>query len=107
MMRDYAPLDNFLNGLIGDIYSEVPSEPHLSITRGTIDGLYRDGLIAAGARVLDVGCGQGLALDWFRILGLDAVGITLGPDGGSLPVQRLRCPRDGPEFHGLLNLPPG
>jgi len=81
MNRDYAGFDAFLTGLVGDVYPEVPSEPHLSITRATIEALHRDGLIAAGAHVLDIGCGQGLALELFRDLGLEATGITLGPDG--------------------------
>jgi SAM-dependent methyltransferase len=33
-----------------------------------------------GSKVLDVGCGQGLALEQFQRLGLEAVGITLGSD---------------------------
>ncbi|MBK8056950.1 MAG: hypothetical protein IPK33_03425 [Gemmatimonadetes bacterium] len=34
----------------------------------------------AGARVLHVGCGQGLALELFRDAGLKAVGITIGTE---------------------------
>jgi SAM-dependent methyltransferase len=79
-MRDYGRFDSFLNTLAGDVYPEVPSEPHLSITRTMINSLYRDGLIGAGARVLDIGCGQGVALEQFAALGLEAIGITLGPD---------------------------
>lgn len=79
-MRDYARFDRFLDSLVGDVYPEAPSEPHLSITRSTIEGLLRDGLIAPGMRVLDIGCGQGLALDLFRQSGLESAGITLGPD---------------------------
>ncbi len=78
--RDYSRFDRFLNAVGGDIYPEVPSEPHLSITESTIESLQQNGLIQPGMRVLDIGCGQGLALEHFRRLGLDAVGITLGPD---------------------------
>jgi ubiquinone/menaquinone biosynthesis C-methylase UbiE len=35
---------------------------------------------APGAKVLDVGCGQGVGLEVFAAAGLDAIGITLGPD---------------------------
>jgi SAM-dependent methyltransferase len=80
-LRDYTAFNTFLDGLTGDIYPEVPAEPHLSITKAEIDGLHRDGLIIAGMRVLDVGCGQGVAMDKFRDLSLEAVGITLGADG--------------------------
>ncbi len=80
-MRDYASLDKFLDALVGDVYPEIPSEPHITFTKETIDRLSRGGLIAAGNKVLDIGCGQGLALEIFRELGLEATGITLGSDG--------------------------
>ncbi|HZQ72364.1 MAG TPA: class I SAM-dependent methyltransferase [Burkholderiales bacterium] len=79
-MRNYFWLDSFLDALSGDVYAEVPAEPHLSITRSVIERLHAEGRIHAGERVLDVGCGQGLALEHFRRLGLQATGITLGPD---------------------------
>jgi SAM-dependent methyltransferase len=79
-MRDYHRFDRFLSSLGSDVYPEPPIEPHISITRDMIGELHREGKLAAGMRVLDIGCGQGLALEHFRALGLDAVGITLGPD---------------------------
>lgn len=79
-MRNYLRLDDFLDAIVRDVYAEVPAEPHLSITRDVIEALHREGRIQAGNRVLDVGCGQGLALDVFRRLGMPAVGVTLGPD---------------------------
>jgi len=80
MKRDYSAFDNFLTTLSGDVYPEIPAEPHLSITRQAIESLYQDGLIKSGMVVLDVGCGQGLALEQFQKLGIEAVGITLGSD---------------------------
>jgi len=79
-MRSFDRFEQFLSALVGDVYPEVPSEPHLSITRMMIDGLVQDGLIRAGHSVLDIGCGQGLALEQFRAHGLVATGITLGSD---------------------------
>lgn len=81
-MRDYASFDRFLGTLGNDVYPEAPSEPHLSITRSTIEALLTDRLLTPGMRVLDIGCGQGLALEKFRSAGLDPVGITLGSDAG-------------------------
>lgn len=78
--RDYSRFDSFLNGLIGEIYPEAPAEPHLSLTRKTLEDFHQKGWIKAGDKVLDVGCGQGLALEIFRALGMEAVGTGLGPD---------------------------
>ncbi|MEO5330570.1 MAG: class I SAM-dependent methyltransferase [Magnetococcus sp. YQC-5] len=80
MKRDFSRLDAFLDTMGNDVYPEVPSEPHLSITRSTIQALFKNGIIRPGMRVLDVGCGQGLALELFQENGLDAMGITLGAD---------------------------
>jgi SAM-dependent methyltransferase len=79
-MRDYHRLDRFLSSLHGDVYPEAPVEPHISITHETIQELHDARKLRAGMRVLDIGCGQGIALEKFRALGLEAVGITLGPD---------------------------
>lgn len=79
-MRDFSRFDGFLDGLVGDVYPEAPSEPHLSITRRTIDELVQDGRIKSTDRVLDIGCGQGLALERFQSFGIRAVGLTLGGD---------------------------
>ena len=79
-MRDYLRLDDFLDGIVGDVYAEVPMEPHISITRKVVETFCRENRLRAGDRVLDVGCGQGLALEEFRKRGMRAIGVTLGPD---------------------------
>lgn len=79
-MRDYTRLDRFLDHLAGDIYPEPPSELHSSLTRSAIAELVAGNRITRADRVLDIGCGQGLALEQFRDHGIAAVGIALGPD---------------------------
>jgi SAM-dependent methyltransferase len=79
-MRDYQRLDRFLDGLLGDLYPEPPGGPHVSITASMIRRLSEEGILRSGQRVLDVGCGQGLALPQFAALGVAATGLTLGPD---------------------------
>lgn len=76
----YRRLDAFLQRLHGDIYPEPPSPLHTSITRQMFERLMRMHPIPAGGKVLDIGCGQGVALEVFKAAGLDPVGITLGPD---------------------------
>lgn len=76
----YARLDRFLAGLKADVYP-VPNSPlHDRISRLMFDRLRASHPLAPGARVLDVGCGQGTALALFRDAGLDATGIALGED---------------------------
>ncbi|MBF0423570.1 MAG: methyltransferase domain-containing protein [Magnetococcales bacterium] len=79
-MNDYTTLDVFLEQLRTDIYPEPVSEPHGIITSRMIAQLVKTGIITPGQRVLDVGCGSGLALEAFVRHGIDAVGITLGPE---------------------------
>ncbi|MBY0511423.1 MAG: class I SAM-dependent methyltransferase [Rhodospirillaceae bacterium] len=78
--RDFSRFDRFLDSLKGEVYPEAPGEPHLTITRRTLEDLRQKGLIKAGDKVLDVGCGQGLALKIFREFGIEAIGTGLGPD---------------------------
>jgi ubiquinone/menaquinone biosynthesis C-methylase UbiE len=93
-VRDFALFDRFLSALGSDVYPEVPSEPSLSITRTTIEALFKDGVVTPGARVLDVGCGQGLALELFRAGGIAPVGVTMGSDC-------LVCRSKGFEVHEM------
>jgi SAM-dependent methyltransferase len=80
MVRDWSRFDAFLSRLADDVYPEPAMEPHITITCTTIDALHHEGLVRPGLRVLDIGCGQGGALEHFQRLGLRATGITLGSD---------------------------
>lgn len=79
-MRDWFRFDAFVDRIASDVYPERAREPHVSITRAAIALLAQDGVIAAGMKVLDVGCGTGLALHEFAKLGLLPTGITLGTE---------------------------
>jgi SAM-dependent methyltransferase len=73
-------LEVFLEKLRADIYPEGPTEGHSLITREMFKRLNGAHAFPAGAKVLDVGCGQGVGLEVFAAAGLDPLGITLGPD---------------------------
>ena len=75
--EEFERLAGFLEELKGDTYPEVPAEPHISITRQMVERIASACPLPAGAKVLDVGCGQGVALDHFERRGFVATGITL------------------------------
>jgi SAM-dependent methyltransferase len=60
------------------VYPEPLSEPHQSITKSMVERLLTGHPQAADARILDVGCGQGLALAEFAARGLLPIGVALG-----------------------------
>ena len=80
LQRDYRRFDHFMSRLVHDVYAEPQSESHNQITRKTLQALHSEGYLRPGMRALDIGCGQGPALEQFKALRVDAVGITLGPD---------------------------
>ncbi|ADW18306.1 Methyltransferase type 11 [Desulfobulbus propionicus DSM 2032] len=79
-MKGLQRLGCFIDTLKADVYPEIPSEPHLSITRQMIERLLAKQGVEPGQQVLDIGCGQGLALRHFLAAGLKPVGIALGED---------------------------
>ena len=78
--RDLAYLDRFLNRIASDLYPETPSPLHCEITAVALERLNKLFPLHPGMKVLDVGCGQGPALEYFRDHKLDYLGITLGDD---------------------------
>src|SRR2546421_10896611 len=70
-------LDRFLTRIQAETYPEPPTELHSGITRQMFDSLRGEFALSPGAAVLDVGCGQGVALEMFRDAGLSAIGITV------------------------------
>lgn len=76
-----ARLVSFVNKIEGDTYPEAPSLIHSEITGKVLDVLLPKYHIAQNARILDIGCGQGPALDILRDKGYQsAVGITLNEE---------------------------
>lgn len=93
-MNGLQRLGKFLDVLKADVYPEIPSEPHLSITRQMVERLMTKKGIVAGQWVLDIGCGQGLAMRHFLAAGLTPIGIALGEDV-------LICLREGLDVRSM------
>ena len=72
-------LVSFINKIEGETYPEAPSFIHTEITGKVLDILLPQH--HANARILDIGCGQGPALDIFKAKGYKAaVGIALNDE---------------------------
>jgi ubiquinone/menaquinone biosynthesis C-methylase UbiE len=67
----------FLDRVKGETYPEPIRELHQMVTADMMKHLWDKYPPRPGARVLDVGCGQGVALQHFRDRGLSATGITI------------------------------
>ena len=78
--RDYARLDSVLEERRLDVYPEPPTDLHADISRRMVAYVIGNYGLKPGARVLDVGCGQGGTLELFKAAGLQATGIALGED---------------------------
>lgn len=71
-------LAQFIDDRAKEVYPEPRTEGHDGITEAMAKEVCK--FIAPGAYVLDVGCGQGPAMEWFAKNGFIARGITLGAD---------------------------
>lgn len=71
-------ITDFLVKIAADTYPEPRSQCHDTITSKMIERVAPR--IAPGGVVLDIGCGQGPALEWFRDHGFQAAGIALNPE---------------------------
>lgn len=76
-----ARLVSFINKIESETYPESPSFIHSEITGKVLDILLPQHNITPDAQILDIGCGQGPALNIFRDKGYsNAIGITLNDE---------------------------
>jgi SAM-dependent methyltransferase len=79
--KQLAHLVSFINKIESETYPEAPSFIHSDITGKVLDILLPHYGVDQNVRILDIGCGQGPALDIFRNKGYrSAVGITLNDE---------------------------
>ncbi|MFQ3679238.1 MAG: class I SAM-dependent methyltransferase [Pseudanabaenaceae cyanobacterium] len=76
---DVEKLERFLAKIAAETYPEPITSLHTKITANMIERVRQRYGLGDRLRVLDVGCGQGVALERFAALGWEAVGITLNP----------------------------
>jgi len=76
--KKYKLIKDFFDKVNNDVYPEAPSFAHTNITQQAIKNLIEKNLIKKDSKILDVGCGQGPALDYFKELGYkNLIGVTL------------------------------
>lgn len=71
---------DFIAKIQGQAYTEPLSVEHTQITIQMVDLFFSRYQLPVHARILDVGCGPGVALDLFREKGHRATGITINDD---------------------------
>jgi SAM-dependent methyltransferase len=74
---DIKKINAFLGKIKKDVYPEPPSETHTEITKKMIEFFMNKYGLMPHSEILDIGCGQGLALDIFTHEGYQPVGITM------------------------------
>lgn len=76
-----ARLVSFIDKIENETYPEAPSFIHSEITSKVLDILLPQYQIHKNAQILDIGCGQGPAMDIFREKGYhSAIGIALNDE---------------------------
>lgn len=73
-------LENFLQKIKGETYPEPPSPLHSTISHDMLTKCLNDFKLPSEARILDIGCGQGVALELFTKNSFKPVGITLNSE---------------------------
>jgi SAM-dependent methyltransferase len=80
--------EHFLERVKKDTYPEYPTELHSSITKKMFDYFSSKYPLSIDSRILDIGCGQGVALELFTKKGFAPIGITLNSEDVSICQQR-------------------
>ena len=70
-------LESFLKKVVNDVYPEHTNDAHIKITQNRVEYIVKNYSLPID-KILDVGCGEGFALDLFSQYNMDVIGITLG-----------------------------
>ena len=81
IVRDIpATFEAFRRRIEGEVYSEPDTQMHALITENVFHTVIDQLNFPPNTVVIDVGCGQGVALKQFSQRGLQPIGITLSPE---------------------------
>ncbi len=87
--------ESFLERIKKETYPEPTCELQTTITCGMIDKFLDSHSLSKDKRILDVGCGQGAALEYFNNKGFSPIGITLNDK------DLLECKQKGHEVYEM------
>lgn len=77
--KSLARFLEFLQKTAEETYPEEPSTGHDAVTKRAMEYFFAHFSLSPTAKILDVGCGQGVALRPFQSCGFAPIGITLNP----------------------------
>jgi cyclopropane fatty-acyl-phospholipid synthase-like methyltransferase len=86
--RDIDKIERFLENIREDIYPEHPTATHTEITERMFDHFNNRYRLQPNSKVLDIGCGQGVALDLFARQGFSPIGVTLDEQDLSICIRK-------------------
>jgi SAM-dependent methyltransferase len=79
-INDAKKIQTFLLKIKEETYPEPPSQLHSKITNDMLEHFFSKYSLPSKTKVLDIGCGQGVALEIFERKGLAPIGITLNSE---------------------------
>ncbi|MGB3507840.1 MAG: class I SAM-dependent methyltransferase [Microcoleaceae cyanobacterium] len=81
-------IENFLEKIQNDTYPEPQTTLHHQITQQMFDLCLKQISLLPAAKILDIGCGQGVALEIFKKHGFSPIGITLNSEDVAICQQQ-------------------
>ncbi|MBN1850762.1 MAG: class I SAM-dependent methyltransferase [Deltaproteobacteria bacterium] len=72
--------ENFLDLIKTHTYPEALTDLHSNLTQRMLEYFLAKCPLESTSKILDVGCGQGVALQWFMRKGFHPIGITLNQE---------------------------
>ncbi len=93
--RKIKHFENFIKRIGEETYPEPTSDIHAAITEKMVESLLLNYPLPVKSRILDVGCGHGVALELFQEKGFAPVGITTNRE------DFLACREKGFEVHQM------